>query len=211
MNRSLGDVTAFGVVPCLQFGFAVTVHLGGIRPDECLIALDWTAKAELVSALVLQNQAETLKHEPCRFLGHPQITGKFVGTNAVFAIAEQPHGRKPFGKRNWRILEDGPDLHRELATAMAALPTPLSLEVVGSLSNAPIWAFRLALFPAHFSHGINANLLIFEGQDGFAECLRVFHESTVAQNGGLVKYIYAVTKMAPSKILITLKLSAKSS
>jgi hypothetical protein len=77
---------------------------------------------------------------------------------------------------------------------MAALPTLLRLEVVGGLSNAPIGALRLALFPTHFSHGINANLLILEHQDGFAECLRVFHEPTVLENGGLVKYIYAVSE-----------------
>ncbi len=85
----------------------------------------------------------------------------FVRGNSVLAANEHPKSREPLLQRDRRILEDSLNFDGELATAVAAFPTLLSLQVVGVLCvlAKAIGAAR-AIRPTHGSHGINANLFV---------------------------------------------------
>ena len=103
----------------------------------------------------LDDQPQAVKHEPCRLLRNPQVFRNLIGADTVFAVHQQPHRRKPLGKRNRRVLKNRPALHRKLDTAVPALPPFLGLDVV-RLVGCALWAFR-AVRPAHFGNRINAS------------------------------------------------------
>ena len=72
-----------------------------------------------------------MQHEPGGLLSHTDSAVQFVGADAVLRAGKQPERDEPLVKPERRILEDGPDLDRELASRMlfATLPAPLVLEV----------------------------------------------------------------------------------
>jgi hypothetical protein len=69
--------------------------------------------------------ADTVKHEPSGFLSDIDSAGKLPRTNAVLAISQEPHSRKPLVQTERGVFKDRPDLHGELALRVvsAALPT----------------------------------------------------------------------------------------
>ena len=66
INISAHTLAALCMVSC-QAGL---VHLPRIRPDKGFIALDGTAKAELVGPVVLHRFPNPMKHKPCRVLAN---------------------------------------------------------------------------------------------------------------------------------------------
>jgi hypothetical protein len=68
-----------------------------------------------------------MQHEPCRLLGHADGVSDLVRANAVLAVGERPDRDQPLFESDWRVLEDGSDLRRELAFGVNALALPLGL------------------------------------------------------------------------------------
>ena len=77
---------------------------------------------------LLESQADTLKHEPCRLLGNAQGSAKFVRTDTVLAVDQHPHCRHPLIESKRGILKDRPDLDRELFLAALAEPNQARLD-----------------------------------------------------------------------------------
>ena len=72
-----------------------------------------------------------MKHKPSCLLGNTQSAMNLVRGNTVLAANKHPQSRKPFLQRDGTFLKDRTDFYGKLATAGAALPALLGLEVVG--------------------------------------------------------------------------------
>jgi len=85
----------------------------------------------------------------------------FPRANAVLAASQHPKRGEPFLQRDWRVLENGINLDRELATARAAFPPLLSLEVVG-IHGIPAGTVRATdtVRPAHSGYSVDTDLFV---------------------------------------------------
>src|SRR5258708_17278901 len=99
-----------------------------------------------------------MQHEPCAFLCDSQSAMNLPRRNTVLAVCEHPHSRQPLLQRDGRVLEDSSEFHRELPSAIAALESLLSLEVVRLLSETG--RTLCAIRPAPLGYSVNADLLI---------------------------------------------------
>src|SRR5271154_5175172 len=115
-----------------------------------------------------------MKHEPSRFLSDADSAGHFVGTDSVLAIRNHPHGNEPLVQRDWRILEDSPDLGAELFTCVLALALPQSASGEKADFLAATSGADDPLGPAPRDHELQAVLRIREMNDGLLECLGFF-------------------------------------
>jgi hypothetical protein len=103
------------------------------------------------------------------FWGHAKVAGNFVAADPVLAIHHQPNGGKPFGERDGTILEDSPDLDRELITAVPALPTALGLEIAVLALAAALRANLLARGPTDIGEEGQGHVLVSEVGNGFQQ------------------------------------------
>ena len=157
-------------------------------------------------------QSQAMQHEPCGLLRHAKVTVNFVRANSVFTANQHPESRKPFLQRDRRILEDGLNLDRKLATAVPALPALLCLEVVGIFGIlANTIRASWAIHPAHRGYGINADLFVAKVLNRLLQCLWRFHARTISNWRGLVKLIITFTKMTLRKVFNRGGLEAKYS
>jgi len=90
-----------------------------------------------------------------RYAELPYVAGNLVRTNSVLAVGKQPHSTEPFVQLDWRILEDRPDLNRELLPAFKASPRKTRLNKRQTLRRATraLRAFR----PFGLGNSIQAN------------------------------------------------------
>jgi hypothetical protein len=173
------------------------VHVSRLTADESLVDFNTvTVSAELATLLALLSESDPMEHEPSGFLSDAECPRDLTGANSVFAIENEPHCREPPVQTEWGVLEDGADLNGELPFRMArtALPAQLVFEKADCLGTAG-WTYD-AVFPFRPTchEIIQAVLLIREIQDRFLQAFRLsdgFHTSSVRQNPGLVKYIFA--------------------
>src|SRR5260370_15187827 len=116
--------------------FLRQVHVACFAADVGLIGLN--IAAELPAVLALESQPETREHEPRGLLSHAERATEFVAADAVLAVGEQPEGRQPLVEPDGRVLEDGPDLQRELRPRVhpVALPAANVSQVVDLLGAA---------------------------------------------------------------------------
>src|ERR1022692_1242588 len=75
---------AFGSAPCDLFSPFVSVHVPCLAADEGFIRLDFAGK--LIAESFIQGKPQTVIHEPCCFLGNPEVAGRLTGANAVLAV-----------------------------------------------------------------------------------------------------------------------------
>jgi hypothetical protein len=108
---------------------------------------------------------------------------KFIAADSVFAVHDQPHGRKPLLKGNWRIFKYGADLERKLLLGMIAIAAiePCVCEI-GHILGIAVRAADFAIKPANGNHELTAVLRITEELDGLLKCFWAFHERNVAAN-----------------------------
>jgi hypothetical protein len=81
-----------------------SMHVSGFATYERLI--NFYLAGELQECLGAHSIANSVKHEPCRFLSNLDIPRDFIGRNAVLAISGEPHGAKPLVKTDSRILKN---------------------------------------------------------------------------------------------------------
>src|ERR1700677_131684 len=105
-----------------------------------------------------------MQDKPSSLLRHFQVAGNFVGRNTILAVHQEPHCRRPLLQRNGRILKNGSKLYRELASAVAALPTLLCLDPVRLFRRASRAMY--AVRPTHFGNGVYADLFVGEVLNG---------------------------------------------
>jgi len=103
------------------------VHVPCLAADEGLVDLDLAV--ELLEGARLHGEPDAVEQEPCRLLSDPKRPAHLVGGNAVLGVGDQPHRGEPLVEPDGRVLEDAPDLDRELPLAALALPQSAGLEV----------------------------------------------------------------------------------
>src|SRR5207249_5718842 len=79
----------------------------------------------------LHREPDAVKHEPAGFLCDTERPRQLVGADAVLAVGEHPQRGQPLVEPDGAILEDRPELHRELPPTLAALPDAAGLEEAG--------------------------------------------------------------------------------
>ena len=157
------------------------VHVARLSPDESFINFDFPA--QLSERTILQGKPNPMHHKPSGLLSDPEVTRHFIGTDSVFAIAQHPNCGKPLIEADGRVLEDGPDLDRELPLGMVTPTLPdaaarIEVDLGGATGRADN-AFR----PAPCHKVFEAVVGIREVQDCFLKTFRfLFHGVPHKQN-----------------------------
>ena len=142
-------------------------------------------------------EADAMKHKPRSFLSDSEGAVNFKPTDSVPAVQDHPHCGEPLIQTNRRVLKDSPDLHREppFRVMASAPPAKLILEEANLLgATGRTYNTFVPLRPTRYEV-IQAVLLIRKIQDRFLQALRLFdgfHDPSVRQKYGLVKYIFAL-------------------
>src|SRR4051812_31423282 len=93
----------------------------------------------------------------------------FVGADPVLAVGDHPDGDKPLIERKRAVLENGPDLGRELLASvlLSALPKATGREEANVLASASraVDAAR----PTKLNHMLEGYVRVCEVPDGFNE------------------------------------------
>jgi hypothetical protein len=66
-----------------------------LAADKGFVALDRDRAAADLARHIGHGDADAVKHEPSRFLGHTQSAVEFIAADAILAIREHPSGGKP--------------------------------------------------------------------------------------------------------------------
>src|ERR1019366_2033109 len=126
MNTGLAEVNISKPVLTAnrgKFDTTIFVHLAGVRPDEGLIAFHGSASTtEFCHGIVLDDFADSVKHEPSRLLGDLESPRHLCAADSVLAVDHHPEGGHPFVHTERRVLKDGSDFHAELFLASLAPP-----------------------------------------------------------------------------------------
>src|SRR5271156_4125562 len=104
---------------------AGTVHVLDLAANKGFIHFQLAAFAAdpaRIKGMLSHDFADTLKHEPCRRLGHAQSTAKFVRADSVLRIRQQPERCHPLVESKRRVFEDGLNFERKLPLACVAEP-----------------------------------------------------------------------------------------
>src|SRR5207248_720378 len=99
------------------------VHVARFAADKGFVHLNLAGQ---LPAALLHRQTDSVQHEPSGFLSDAQVAADLVGANAVLAVRNEPHRRKPLVKTERRILKDGSDLDGKLRLRMASLALPVT-------------------------------------------------------------------------------------
>jgi|ERR1700733_15679810 len=89
-NHGLSPVA---VLSCLKLALAASMHVLNLATYEGFIGFDFIA--QLGGMIVAQCQPDAMEHEPSRLLTDTGGPVKFVGTRAILAIGQHPHGHEP--------------------------------------------------------------------------------------------------------------------
>jgi hypothetical protein len=100
----------------------VLVHVSGEAADKRFVCLKLTS--HFLECSCPHRKSDAMEHKPCGFLRDTQVACYLVAAHAILAIHNQPSRREPFVEADRRILEDGSNLHAELALGMFALALP---------------------------------------------------------------------------------------
>ena len=84
---------------------------------------------------------------------------KLIGANPILRVYQEPYGGKPFVEADWRILENRPDLQRELLLRVILVAAiDLRLRQPGQLGSATGGALDRTIGPANLNHELAAVL-----------------------------------------------------
>lgn len=137
--------------------------IAGLAADVGLVGFDFAAHFR--EGLRLHGETDSVQHEPRRLLRDTQGPRGLVGADAVLAVHGHPEARKPLVQADRRILEDGPELNRELLLASGALPDATRREegMLLTLAARAVDTFR----PAQANQERKANIGVREVADRF--------------------------------------------
>ncbi|MCU1303879.1 MAG: hypothetical protein JWQ87_4163 [Candidatus Sulfotelmatobacter sp.] len=116
---------------------------------------------------IVKRRAESLQHEPRRFLGDANCAMNLHAGDATLAIDQHPKRRHPFINADGRVLKNRIHFQRELPIAAAAQPQLAGLDEVVRF-GAATGAMHLAIRPAKANGVGEGPLRIGEINDGFS-------------------------------------------
>jgi hypothetical protein len=105
--------------PTLAF---TNAHVARFPADESFVS--FALAGEFIDWTHAQSEPDTVIHEPCCFLGHADSPMNFIGTDAILAVHNLPHGGKPLIDPNRRVLHDGAGFRCELTEAVTSSTLP---------------------------------------------------------------------------------------
>ena len=148
---------------CLPLGL---VHEPGLTADVSLVRLDLAGHPAEIA--VLHGKSDSVEHEPGCLLSDADGPVNFVGADAVLSVGNHPDGRKPLVQSYRAVLEDGPDLDRELPPGMFAPAFPYppggdEPDIIAATGGTGYNAVR----PSDVDHEVQADIGIGEVADGF--------------------------------------------
>src|SRR3990172_5474643 len=176
------------------------VHIASLATYVCLIRF-YSAR-QLAIIFASHRQADSVKHKPSSLLSDAEISGDFIGTNAVLGISNHPDSGKPFIQTNRAILEDCAYLDRELTLGMLNLTLPYSPSFDKAYVCASAGGTSHAVRPAQLYHEVQTDIgarkvfdCFYQGS-WFIHCCAPFLTYTymIAQLSYCVKYINALNK-----------------
>src|SRR5271157_371256 len=130
-----------------------------------------------------------MKHEPRRLLGDAERPMNLPRGDAVLAVGNHPHHRKPLLQAKRRVLKHRSCLDAELGLRMASLALPeMAGRDVGCIRATARRADH-ASAPAPSRKKLDAVIGIGEVPDGFGKCLRLLHEPN-HRTFGLMSQVY---------------------
>src|SRR5207302_358805 len=130
------------------------------RSDVSFIRFNFAAKLATKEP-VLHCKANAMQHEPGGLLRYANRSVKFVRTDSVLGIGDQPKSSKPFVESDRTIFQDCADLYRKLflGCAMTALPN-LSRRNKRHVFGLAAWTFNNASRPAERHEEIVRSLFV---------------------------------------------------
>src|ERR1035438_9239217 len=152
------------------FAFA-DMHVPRFAADESFVRFHFGAGAtHLHEGLGLYCKANTVHHEPRRFLSDAEVAPDFVTADAVLAIDQEPYGGEPFFQRKRRILKNRADLERELlAWVWTVAAVYLGVLEVCHLVRSTLGTADLAIGPTDGDHELATVFEVAEELDGLLE------------------------------------------
>lgn len=163
------------------------VHILRIAAYVGFVSLDSAGK--LLNSSYGHSGTDAVQNEPRGLLSDTDSTVKFIGTDAVFGVDDQPHSEKPLFESDSRILKDSADLNRELLFALFVFALPYLTgfhKVIVGLSA--FWANCLTISPTHCGDQVDTETLVTKGFSGFVKSSRqwgfsnfVNHKEIMAQ------------------------------
>lgn len=179
LNASLtGSASTFALERPL---LPVLVYIPSLAADVGLIDLDLSR--EHGSAFVLHGKSNPVEHEPSGLLGDADSAVEFVGTDAVLAVGNHPHGGKPLVQPDGGIFKDGSDLDGELGLGVPslALPDAPGLQI-GHLLRSASWTANDAVLPTLCGEEVNAVVGVREVNYRFLKGFWFgFHDSIITE------------------------------
>jgi hypothetical protein len=147
---------------------AVIASLRGAR-QESLVCLNGHVRTAQRAAIGRRRHcvADSVTHEPCGFHAAAQHPLKLAGADAFLGRAHKVDRLKPMGHRRVAVLEDRPDLDRELLAALIALaetgPRGLASKLADArrVGVAAMWADRAVRPQPSLNVGVGG-LFVFE-------------------------------------------------
>ena len=164
------------------------MHVASFTADERFIGFDFARQFAAVLS-ILHCQPNSMEHKPSGLLSNSQGTAEFPGANTLLRSCNHPYGGEPLIKTNSRILKQGASLERELLPTLGALPDTSSLQEHRLVRFAMRTddAFGPARVRRLIQRGIHVGIC-FDRLQKSAGVL--FHDSSMSQNHGCVKYIF---------------------
>lgn len=154
------------------------VHVPSLAADEGLVYFNFSTTAVatkfLAEKVILQSQAETLQHKPCRLLGNSQSAVDFHAAHTILTIHQHPESGHPLIESQRGVLENGSQLKSELLLAGVAEPDAASLDK-RVLFGAATWTGHFTIRPAKALGVVESALRITEVNDCFLQCFRSVH------------------------------------
>jgi hypothetical protein len=149
----------------------VPMHVLGEATNKRLVRLYLTAHLQKRASPHCQPNA--VIHEPCSLLSDTERSVHLVAADSVLTVGDHPDCGKPLPEVDWAILEDGPDLCRELTARVLLFAFPKTAS--GDEPNVSTTACRAAhtVGPAQFDPRAQRNIRIGEVPDGIDQGLRL--------------------------------------
>src|SRR5271157_296465 len=116
-------LTHASYAPCVN----ILVHVASLATNESLVGFNFAAVAtELASeVLILHDEPDTVKHEPCSLLSNLYIALNLPTADSILAIGDEPSCGEPLVQRDSGIFHHSSNLDGEFALRMnlGALPS----------------------------------------------------------------------------------------
>jgi hypothetical protein len=167
----------------------VPMHVFGEATNKRFVRLYLAAHLQECASLHCQPNA--MVHEPCGLLSDTERPVHLVAADPVLAVGDHPDCGKPFPEIDWAILEDSPDLCRELTPGMLLFAFPQTAG--GNEPHVGATASRTAdpIGPAKLDHRAQRDIRVSEMPDGVDQGLwLVLHANQYDSDRSLSQVCY---------------------